>query len=886
MMQKLDMQGSNELMFGAELLDGRVLQGLQDRFCACNNLYCVCLSQMQGVVTKAYGSKEELNYIHEKVGMARHIVLLNRLITSEMEDVVEEPLEEDYLKMNGVAIRVGGKIAAIWIVIGVLSDIAAPEQEIPENIQKTTTKQYYNSLDFLTYISKQYFATKLDELLAQEAFAKNRESQEQIKTELQRTEVMTSIVKMLESENGFSKIADEILTDVCNYLKISNAALIRINRDGETADMISECCLEEEDALIAKCQGISTSEFPFTNGKPYMISADSILPPAFAQFFEKWNIQAAISLPVEINGEAAMYLCFFELRKRRIWDVSDIKFLNEVKQIVQSILIKRITKNSLASSYASLEAILENVGCGICVRDMLSEKILYTNQQFHRLFADDRFEKQQDEIFRSGNKRYGNGNFVEYYSKEDNRYFDIYHTQINWVDGRMVMLLTVYDVTDKKLYQQKIERQANNDFLTGLYNRMRCEHDVEIYIQKAREQGGKGALCYIDLDDFKHINDGLGHQYGDILLQTISRSLRGVTGLESTCYRMGGDEFIIIVNQEEYQRLDEILTEIRNIFSKPWFLKGGDYYCTMSMGVVCFPDDGDNVQELIKKADIALYEAKKDGKNRIEFYDENVEATSFKRLDLEKNMRYATTNSCQEFEVYYQPIVDISRPGDPCSGAEALIRWNSEAMGMISPSEFIPLAEYLGLINPIGSFVLKEACRRCKYWNDMGHPEYHVNVNLSVVQLLQNDMKEKVREVLEETKMDPANLTLEVTESLAINDMKRMKKILSDIKSLGVKVALDDFGTGYSSLNHIRELPIDIIKIDRCFIIDIGKDEYSEAFVKMVSELAETIGVRICVEGVEETEQVEKLRSMKVQYIQGYYYGKPMRAEDFEKKYL
>lgn len=218
---------------------------------------------------------------------------------------------------------------------------------------------------------------------------------------------MTSIVKMLESENGFSKIADEILTDVCNYLKISNAALIRINRDGETADMISECCLEEEDALIAKCQGISTSEFPFTNGKPYMISADSILPPAFAQFFEKWNIQAAISLPVEINGEAAMYLCFFELRKRRIWDVSDIKFLNEVKQIVQSILIKRITKNSLASSYASLEAILENVGCGICVRDMLSEKILYTNQQFHRLFADGRFEKQQDEIFRSGNKRYG-----------------------------------------------------------------------------------------------------------------------------------------------------------------------------------------------------------------------------------------------------------------------------------------------------------------------------------------------------------------------------------------------------------------------------------------------------------------------------------------------
>ena len=773
--------------------------------------------------------------------------------------------------------------STVWIVIGIMDNST---EDIPDYMMRTSPERYYKSLEFLESLSKQIFAVKMEEVLAQEAFNKSRESETQMKEQLHRNEAMTSILKMLESENSFTKIVDDILKDACEYLGISAGALLRENQEQKTVDMICEYAGGGREPQMAKEQGVPKEELPFFNGKPYMISSDSMMPEGFARLFAQKKLTAAVFLPVEVNGHVGMYLCFCESEKKKKWENADVKFINDVKRIIQTILTKRITKNSLASSYASLEAILENVGCGICVRDMLSETILYTNQQFHRLFADGRFEKQQDEIFRSGNKRYGNGNFVEYYSKEDNRYFDIYHTQISWVDGRRVMLLTVYDVTDKKLYQQKIERQANNDFLTGLYNRMRCEHDVEIYIQRAREQGGKGALCYIDLDDFKHINDGLGHQYGDILLQTISRSLQGVTGLDSTCYRMGGDEFIIIVNQEEYQRLDEILTEIRNIFSKPWFLKGGDYYCTMSMGVVRFPDDGDNVQELIKKADIALYEAKKGGKNRIEFYDENVEATSFKRLDLEKNMRYATTNSCQEFEVYYQPIVDISRPGDPCSGAEALIRWNSEAMGMISPSEFIPLAEYLGLINPIGSFALKEACHRCKYWNDMGHPEYHVNVNLSVVQLLQNDMKEKVREVLEETKMDPANLTLEVTESLAINDMKRMKRILSDIKSLGVKVALDDFGTGYSSLNHIRELPIDIIKIDRCFIIDIGKDEYAEAFVKMVSELAETIGVRICVEGVEEIEQVEKLRSMKVQYIQGYYYGKPMRAEDFEKKYL
>lgn len=306
----------------------------------------------------------------------------------------------------------------------------------------------------------------------------------------------------------------------------------------------------------------------------------------------------------------------------------------------------------------------------------------------------------------------------------------------------------------------------------------------------------------------------------------------------------------------------------------------------MSMGVVKFPTDGDTVEELIKKADIALYEAKCAGKNRVEYYNGNEEATSSKRLDLEKNMRNATLNSFEEFEVYYQPIVDVTQPETPCVGAEALIRWNSEEMGMISPAEFIPLAEYLGLINPIGEYVLREASRRCKYWNDMGHPNYKVNVNLSVVQLLQNDIVEQVSEVIKESGINPANLTLEVTESLAINDMSRMKRILADIRKLGVRVALDDFGTGYSSLNHIREMPIDVIKIDRCFIIDIGKDDFSDAFVRMVAELANAINVNVCVEGVEAKEQVDVLKKTKIHMIQGYYYGKPMPIAEFEKKYL
>lgn len=869
-----------------ELIDKYLLQGLQDRFCAAHNVYCVCLSKNQGVVTKAYGGKESLNYIHSKIGMGRHAVLLNRLLDTKLEDIVEEPLEEDYLRMCGIAIKIGGKIAAIWIVIGILQDEGIYGEDIPDFIQTTTLEQYYRTVEFLEMLSNQYFAVKLDEQLAQEAFLKSREAQKKMEDELQRSEVMTSVVQKLESEHSVARLVEDILSEVCTYLQIECGALMRLSRDGKTMDMISEYSLDKEKSRLEEMQEIPFEEIPYATGKPYMISSDSMLPESFQNFFERYGYKAMISLPVEVNQVVGMYLVFYETEKERIWNISDVKFLNEIKQIVQSILVRRITKNSLTSSYASLEAILENVGCGICVRDPLTNRTLYTNRRFQKLFPDNQTSQHFEMILKGKKNSSGDGKFVEYYSHEENRWYDIYPSRIQWVDGRNVMLSTIYDVTDKKLYQQKIERQANNDFLTGLYNRMRCEHDVDHYIQQAKEYNGQGAMLYIDLDDFKHINDGLGHQYGDVLLKAISHSLQNIAGIETTCYRMGGDEFIVVVTHHQYNMLERILDEIKAIFSKPWFLKGADYYCTMSMGIVRFPSNGDNVQELIKKADIALYEAKKNGKNRIEFYDDNVEGSSFKRLDLEKNMRYATLNACDEFEVYYQPIIDISKPGDPCMGAEALLRWNSPQMGFIAPNDFIPLAEYLGLINPIGEFVLRKACQQLKYWNDMGHPEYRVNVNLSVVQLLQSDMVERIAGIIRETNVNPVNLTLEVTESLAINDMGRMKRILAEIRRLGVWVALDDFGTGYSSLNHIREMPIDIIKIDRCFVMDIGKDNYSEVFVKMVAELAETIGVHMCVEGVEEGDQLQRLRDMKIQYIQGFYYDQPMRVEEFEQKYI
>lgn len=868
------------------LVDADIIKSFQDHFAPVSYIYMSAMTPDYGVITNFSGTEQEQQFFREHIGEAAYASLLQKVHNCTVESVVEEDIAAPYLKFCAVITRVSGKTQMIWIINAVISDYLTGEELLPDGICVTSEERFYRTIEYLEYTARCMLATRLEEMIAEEAVQSSAQAERSATMRLQLSETMTQIMKMLESENGFGKIVDDILKMLCNCLQISKGALLRENADGATVDMICEYAEQTEWYEISGFQRIPKGEVPFFTGKPYMISSDSILPEHFRTFFERNHTSAAIFAPVEVNDRNIMYLCLEEIDKKRIWTVEEIKFVNDVKRIIQSILIKRITKNSLASSYASLEAILENVGCGIYVLDYERRKVLYTNQKFKELFENSISSGKIDQLLFSEKEQKRKNYFDEVYFAEEERWMDMHKSQIEWVDGRTVSLCTVYDITDKKVYQKKIETQANNDFLTGLYNRMRCEQDLDRFIRAAELNDTEGALLYIDLDDFKHINDGLGHQYGDVLLKAISHSLQRVPGIEETCYRMGGDEFIVIVRDTTMNRLEYICKNISDIFTKPWFLKGEDYYCTMSMGIACFPTDGNTVEELIRKADVALFAAKKEGKNRIEFYNDKDAATAYRRLDLEKNMRKATMDSCKEFEVYYQPIMDVSKEGDPCCGAEALVRWNSAEMGFISPVDFIPLAEYLGLINPIGDYVLLEAAKRCRYWNEMGRPEFKVNVNLSVVQLLQNDIVKKIKNVLEETRVNPANLTLEVTESLAINDMDRMKRILSQIKALGVRVALDDFGTGYSSLNHIREMPIDIIKIDRCFVEHLGEDDFSDAFVKMVSELAATLGVHICTEGVEENRQYDIIKKLRIKYIQGYFFGKPMSVTDFEKKYL
>lgn len=854
-----------------ELINQKRLQHLQDEFCSITGVMAYCVDTDGELFTAVSGGEAAKKLLKEYRASGMLQAALDRVEEGSLEDLaVEEDTELD-VRAAAVAMRVKGETLFYALII-------------QPDLQNDAT-QFYEMLDFARDTGYSLIASKISCFSAEVESRRSRNAEQEMSRDLRTIEATTGIVQLLDSDEPIEGILEKWLRILAEHMQADTAQIFRLHDDNELMDVICEWRNQKQVSFFDRTSNVPSYSFLLT-AKPLVLSHDNSRRE-YQEVLREIGLKAVMVFPVIKQEDGnGLVLSLNHRTQREVWSMDEIKFVSDAVKILQSILTKRIQKNSLASSYAALESILDNVGCAIYVVDKSTQSMLFANRKLQNTFAKELQEKTFQDLITKGVTPETNSGVFEVFLAEREHWYDLIYKEITWVDGRAATLYSLYEITDKKLYQRKIEQQAYTDFLTGLYNRMCCERDLARQIDEAKRNGEIGAILYLDLDDFKHINDGLGHQYGDVLLKSISRSLNSIMGIQNTCYRMGGDEFVIVVPPKYYSEFDRIIEEIRQIFSKPWFLKDADYYCTMSMGIVTFPDAGDSVTDLVKKADIAMYEAKKSGKNRISKYQDGIDSASGRRLDMEKNMRDATVSGYKEFEVYYQPIINVENGGSECVGAEALIRWNSQKLGFIPPAEFIPLAEYLGLINPIGNYVLKEACKHCKMWNDSGYPNYKVNVNLSVVQLLQADIVEIVEQTLQETQITPGNLTLEVTESLAINDMERMKEILNRIKKLGVKIALDDFGTGYSSLNHIREIPVDVIKVDQIFVRDLTDDPYSQSFIKMIAELGETIGVSICVEGVETSEQYQILQGMKVRYIQGYYFNRPVPREEFEQKYV
>ncbi len=445
-----------------------------------------------------------------------------------------------------------------------------------------------------------------------------------------------------------------------------------------------------------------------------------------------------------------------------------------------------------------------------------------------------------------------------------------------------IIVVTALDITERHQYEQKLRRQANIDQLTGLPNRHFMISHIREGLARSRRSGKYAALLFLDLDNFKSINDSLGHRAGDELLKQAANRIRKVLRESDTPARLGGDEFLVLL--EELATPDQagvVAEKLVKAFSKLFAVGEREIHTTTSVGISIFPGDGDNVESLMQSADTAMYEAKRQGRSGYQFFSREMRNDAEERVEIASHLSRALAN--HEISVVYQPIMRIDGHGHHVAGAEALVRWKSPVLGQVPPNKFIPIAESAGLIQEIGQFVLETACREAVTWPETPNGRRFVSVNASSRQFRNGNLLACVDEALEVSGLEPATLKLEITESLLIQDSQDPLNILDALRQRGIQLALDDFGTGYSSLSYLKKFPLQVLKIDRSFINDIGHDRSDEALVSAIIAMGDSLGLDIVAEGVEDETQLAFLRQRGVDLIQGYYFSPPVSAEAFRE---
>jgi diguanylate cyclase (GGDEF)-like protein/PAS domain S-box-containing protein len=448
-------------------------------------------------------------------------------------------------------------------------------------------------------------------------------------------------------------------------------------------------------------------------------------------------------------------------------------------------------------------------------------------------------------------------------------------------DGKLTGAVVVFhDVSQAAAITKKMAHLAHHDFLTGLPNRLLLNDRIMQAITLAKRSSTQLAVLFLDLDNFKHINDSLGHETGDKLLQSVTQRLRTCVRSSDTVSRQGGDEFVILLTDGKYGEdaaltADKILTEL----ALPHRLDKNELHITTSIGISIYPEDGQDAETLIKNADTAMYHAKEKGRNNYQFFSSEMNTRAVARQIIEAHLRFALEK--EEFLLHYQPKVNLDT--GMITGAEALLRWKHAEWGMISPEKFVPIAEDCGLIVPIGRWVMREACMQAKQWMDAGLMPGSVSVNISALEFRKTNFAAGVRDILSDTGLDADALQLEITESVLMRDAESSTAILKDLKGLGVQLAVDDFGTGYTSLGYLQRFPIDVLKIDRSFVHDIGSTAHDGVIVGAVIGMGNHLHLQVVAEGVENQEQLSFLRGNHCAEGQGYVFSRPVAASQFAK---
>lgn len=440
---------------------------------------------------------------------------------------------------------------------------------------------------------------------------------------------------------------------------------------------------------------------------------------------------------------------------------------------------------------------------------------------------------------------------------------------------------TNYDVTELRKSESIIRHMAYYDDLTGLHNRAYFFDKLNKYIQISKEESKKLVVLFLDIDNFKRINDSLGHTIGDELLRQVAKRLQLSMRKCDTVARISGDEFSIVIDKiENVNESIHIIEDILKAFGPSFNVENSLINISLSIGASVFPDDGESAEELLRNSDIAMYKVKESGKNFYRYFDINMKNELLRKMKIETMLTNAVQN--EEFILHYQPQYDV-RSKKMC-GLEALIRWNSLELGFLNPMEFIAISEEIGIISKIGEWVLNKACNFVKKINNEFGINIVIAVNISPIQLRQSDFYDIVTKTIDKIGISPCNVELEITENICIDDFDYTINILKSLKKYGVRIALDDFGTGYSSLSYIKKLPIDMLKIDKSFVDEISIDESQNDLTETIIAMAHKLGMKALAEGVEDQFQYDYLEKSGIDIIQGYLLGKPMTESAIEKE--
>ncbi|MCF6138387.1 EAL domain-containing protein [Pseudalkalibacillus berkeleyi] len=627
--------------------------------------------------------------------------------------------------------------------------------------------------------------------------------------------------------------------------------------------------------------------------KPVVVSniEDDPLSLHLHNFFFEYSIGSYWVMPILSSKNELLGIVTIYSLKTRLPSKTDQRLIKMYTDIAVLAIEQKQTKQALRESETRLKIMTENMSDLIVIFD--SKGIVnYVSPAYQKIFGrlpelentfstylhnDDR--ENVLETFETLVRTKERQDVECKYRNADGEYVVIEARAMPVLDANeevKQVVVVARDITKRKKTEETIKHMAYHDSLTDLPNRRKFQEDLDQLIMRCKNRNLIAGVLFLDMDRFKVINDSLGHAFGDSVLSVVASKLKSVIQENGHVYRMSGDEFTVLVPKVIHiSDLTKIAKKISRSFDEPIIIDGHEFHISFSIGVALYPDDGEDVESLLAHSDMAMYRAKEKGRNAYEFYRPSMNINNYERLVLENDLHKAIEN--KELILHYQPRIDVA--ANEIIGVEALVRWNHPQWGIISPGQFIPLAEETGLIVKIDNWVLENACKQNKQWQEKGYPPIRMAVNFSARQFLQRNLANSIRKVLQDVEIDGSWLEIEITESTLMKYEESIVQSLEDLEKMGIRIAIDDFGTGYSSLSYLKKFHVHSLKIDQSFVRGIGKSPDEEAIAKAVINLGHSMKMRVVAEGVETGEQLAFLESQNCNEVQGYHFYRPMEAD-------